>query len=478
MSADFMETRGGKDMKKSLFFLLVFLGAFFVITSICGAVTYNIKQLTYNDYHDQDPQINSNGWIVWVGSDGLNDEIFLYDGSSTIQLTNNAYDDQDPQINSNGWIVWAGSDGLDDEIFLYDGSSTIQLTNDTYEDMEPKINNGGWIVWTQFDSTDTEIYLYDGAGITQITNDALFDSNPGINDSGWVVWMRYGTDAEIYLYDGAGITQLTNNTYEDQEPQINANGHIVWKAGGGSPYGGIDFYDGSGTTRLTGNLLNYGPPQISDGGHIVWEHDSGYSEIFFASPVTADTAAFSATPIRGAAPLTVSFTSLSYGDVDTWSWDLDNDGVEDSTEQNPVHTYDLQGLYTASLTVSWAGGSDTEIKVDYIIVSEPRRVIDKLRHKICEPGDAVRIIGSGFGDGAPGDILHIGPKELPYGHKRIRLWTDSKIKIRIPKRKYFKNGCAWFKGGDSRKVKIWITVDGADTNTKRLELLKNPLECQ
>ncbi|NIQ88288.1 MAG: PKD domain-containing protein, partial [Deltaproteobacteria bacterium] len=59
------------------------------------------------------------------------------------------------------------------------------------------------------------------------------------------------------------------------------------------------------------------------------------------------------------------------GDVDTWSWDFDNDGTEDSTEQNPVYTYTTGGTYTVSLTASGLGGSDTNTKTDYITVYNP-----------------------------------------------------------------------------------------------------------
>ena len=86
------------------------------------------KALTDNINDDENPQIH-NGQVVWVGLDGPDDEIFLYDGLSTIQLTNNSKVDDDPQIH-NGQVTWRGR-GIEGsmEIFLYDGSSTIQLTH-------------------------------------------------------------------------------------------------------------------------------------------------------------------------------------------------------------------------------------------------------------------------------------------------------------------------------------------------------------
>jgi PKD repeat protein len=42
-----------------------------------------------------------------------------------------------------------------------------------------------------------------------------------------------------------------------------------------------------------------------------------------------------------------------------------------STQQNPNHTYSAAGTYTVSLRVTGPGGSDTETKENYIIVTPP-----------------------------------------------------------------------------------------------------------
>ncbi len=52
----------------------------------------------------------------------------------------------------------------------------------------------------------------------------------------------------------------------------------------------------------------------------------------------------------------VTFTDESATPTGTtitkWSWDFDDDGTEDSSEQNPKHTYNAAGTYTVSLTVT------------------------------------------------------------------------------------------------------------------------------
>jgi hypothetical protein len=93
------------------------------------------------------------------GSDGSDDEIYLYNGSTTIQLTNNSTNDHEPQISANGYVVWQGSVDTDDEIFLHDGTGTTQLTNNSYNDNNPKINNAGSVVWDRDNGFDSEIFL-------------------------------------------------------------------------------------------------------------------------------------------------------------------------------------------------------------------------------------------------------------------------------------------------------------------------------
>jgi len=86
-------------------------------------------------------------------------------------------------------------------------------------------------------------------------------------------------------------------------------------------------------------------------------------------PPVAD---FVASPTSGTAPLAVSFSDRSTGDVTSWEWDFDGDGVVDSTQQNPAFTYTDAGAYTVTLRVTGPGGSDTEVKTGLVVVSEPQ----------------------------------------------------------------------------------------------------------
>lgn len=79
-------------------------------------------------------------------------------------------------------------------------------------------------------------------------------------------------------------------------------------------------------------------------------------------------AAFDANPTAGVTPLTVDFTDLSGGTIESWSWDF-GDGAS-STLAQPTHTYTAAGLYSVALTVTGPGGSDTAATSDLIDVGE------------------------------------------------------------------------------------------------------------
>lgn len=80
------------------------------------------------------------------------------------------------------------------------------------------------------------------------------------------------------------------------------------------------------------------------------------------------TAQFSSDAVNGVAPFTVNFIDETQGGtVTTYSWDFDNDGIEDSDEQNPAYTYETGGDYSVSLTVTnETGNTFTTVKAGYI----------------------------------------------------------------------------------------------------------------
>lgn len=79
----------------------------------------------------------------------------------------------------------------------------------------------------------------------------------------------------------------------------------------------------------------------------------------------APVAAASATPQQGIAPLTVSLRGTVVGGNEpyTYSWNF-GDGADPSDAQNPSHTYDSPGTYTALFTVTDADGDSDTAQVE------------------------------------------------------------------------------------------------------------------
>jgi uncharacterized protein (TIGR02145 family) len=79
---------------------------------------------------------------------------------------------------------------------------------------------------------------------------------------------------------------------------------------------------------------------------------------------------FFAEPTSGNAPLEVNFTDQSTNNPNSWNWSFPGGSPSTSTNQNPTVTYNSAGVYDVTLTVENDFGSDTEVKNNYITVSE------------------------------------------------------------------------------------------------------------
>ncbi|MDH3284018.1 MAG: PKD domain-containing protein, partial [Acidobacteriota bacterium] len=79
-------------------------------------------------------------------------------------------------------------------------------------------------------------------------------------------------------------------------------------------------------------------------------------------------AAFSGTPARGCAPISVEFTDESAGFVESWEWSF-GDGTG-SSDQHPTKPYSIPGIYTVWMAAT-GSGSDSVVKENYVTASAP-----------------------------------------------------------------------------------------------------------
>ena len=91
--------------------------------------------------------------------------------------------------------------------------------------------------------------------------------------------------------------------------------------------------------------------QMEDFTVIVTENPNPPTAMFSASPTTT---------CNGY----VQFTDASTNAPDSWLWDFGDTGT--STEQSPLHLYNVPGDYTVSLTVTNSNGNDTHTNTEYI----------------------------------------------------------------------------------------------------------------
>ena len=93
--------------------------------------------------------------------------------------------------------------------------------------------------------------------------------------------------------------------------------------------------------------------------------------IIVTGTISPPVAGFSAMPLSGTAPLIVQFTDSSTNAPTSWKWAYKNATVgwtQFATTQNPSFAFPA-GIYDINLTATNAGGSDDEIKTDFITVN-------------------------------------------------------------------------------------------------------------
>jgi len=100
----------------------------------------------------------------------------------------------------------------------------------------------------------------------------------------------------------------------------------------------------------------------------------------------------------------VTYTDLSTGDITSWDWTFEGGDPATSTDQNPVVTYNDEGVYDVELTVSDGTNSATLLLEDYInVLMIPPTMLQPF-DDVCVDWPAFELTG-----GSPSGGVYSGP---------------------------------------------------------------------
>jgi len=269
-------------------------------------------------------------------------------------------------------ILWGGAY----RYCIYD----ISTKKETHLDHVPIINpafSGNIIVGvSDIDARPSNLTMYDLSTNkkTQITTShSAFSPDIDNNIIVWADW-RQGDNgeyySEIYMYDLSTKkeTQITNSgSTLYYSPEISKD-RIVWLDDRDNKYNIYMYNLSTQEETHTNNTSIRGFDLYGD--KIVWsDWDNEKPNVYMGTLTSSNlpTAAFSASPTSGKAPMKVQFTDTSTGTPKKWKWDF-GDGTT-STKQNPTHKYSKAGKYTVTLKVTNAVGINTATKSNYITVT-------------------------------------------------------------------------------------------------------------
>ncbi len=246
-------------------------------------------------------------------------------------------------------------------------------------------------LYVGFDSRATSLPnwvtdYFSNTGLTITVSDAADELN---------IWARNVDAGEIKM--GANMAEGAENIKSHYVVLIDTNQTPLLSADFGSDVTSgllpltVNFSDSSqGIVNITNWAWDFGDGATSseqNPSH-TYENTGNYSvSLTVHGPDSSDTiikenyitvknviANFGANVTMGQAPLTVSFTDSSQGEIDAWLWKF-GDGLT-STAQNPTHVYTYGDSFTVSLFVRNPGGSNTMVKTNYIIVDHPTSIDD------------------------------------------------------------------------------------------------------
>ncbi|PLX08673.1 MAG: hypothetical protein C0596_05045 [Marinilabiliales bacterium] len=253
-------------------------------------------------------------------------------------------------------------------VYVYAANGSCTAENDFFVD----------ITTTPLIDAPADVSACDSYTLPALTNGDYYQNTGGVDPL--PVGYEVTSDMTVYVYAANGTCTAENSfnvtihsgftfvVSATDESFAGANdGTITVDITGGSSDYIIDWGIGSDVTSSTSYVIN----GLAGGVYTITVTDANTCEAVEAATVNVagavPIAAFSADVTEGCDMLTVSFTDESTNSPTSWAWDFGDGGS--SSDQNPVYTYTLPGVYTVELTATNGGGSDIATMTDYIVVT-------------------------------------------------------------------------------------------------------------
>ncbi|WP_440944924.1 PKD domain-containing protein [Methanosarcina sp. T3] len=361
-----------------------------------GAVLHTFDSLNYN-------------WGIYDGTDDYiyafaNNIVYKYDASNYSELANRNIGNTVYGVTVNDNTLLTAGGAVFDTINLTDFTSTGYGSTYNYPYMMADQQNE-YIYLGSDSQTDIRIFN-DETKALETAHIYPSGTTRGIDVSG------DGREMYAVIYSPAGVQTFNTSTqalitsfpddfisttfgnskpvrfaFYDEAAGLNAN-FIADPLYGNSPLsvdftdlstGSVtnwywDFGDGTNSTSenpshtYTSSGIYTVKLRVSNAVDSNWENKSNY--IYVAgtggSSVTAD---FHANVTSTGVGNQIQFFDDSAGSPDSWEWDFTNDGIVDSTAENPIVTYGTIGTFSVALTVYNGTDADSKTKYNYITIT-------------------------------------------------------------------------------------------------------------
>ncbi|MDA3787937.1 MAG: PKD domain-containing protein, partial [Desulfobacula sp.] len=179
----------------------------------------------------------------------------------------------------------------------------------------------------------------------------------------------------------------------------------------------------------------------------------------------------------------VLFTDLSSDNPVSWQWDFDNDGIIDSTAQNPSNTYYKTGIYSVRLTVTNADSTYEHIKTNHIRVVPllPDLQVTHLEHSQAVAGETMEVTWTvtNTGEGTTNspiwyDRVWISPDlDVRTGHNEDRLLgTFGNVSYLEPGESYLQTRQITLPKGLNGTYYLFVITDNMDATSVNLDTMR------